>query len=141
MEPKAADTITTVRRTPGALARLLSRLFDERFGGASSGRFRISRKFLRALAGRRKLPDAYLAAVAEEMFEAGFVFVDCESFSIVLSQKQFTSYRRVTANAVDRLRSDGNAFGEPEPGRGQESGSPDAAEIEERVVQRGPNIH
>lgn len=84
---------------------LLIRLFDERFGGAASGRFRISRKFLRKLAGRRKLTDAYLAGLAEEIFEEGFVFVDCESYSIVLSQKQFASYRRVTGIAAEKALS------------------------------------
>jgi len=39
------------------------------------------------------------------MFEAGFVLVDCESYFVVLSQKQFASYRRVTAAAVNRVTS------------------------------------
>ena len=97
------------RKSPAALALLLIRLFDERFGGADKGRFRISRKFLRKLAGRRRLPEAYLALLAEEIFEAGFIFVDCESYSIVLSQKQFASYRRVTGVAAERVLSDRGA--------------------------------
>ena len=95
----------TERRSPEALAEILVCLFGERFGGPSAGKFRISRKFLRQLAGRRKLSDGYFAQLAEEMFEAGFVFVDCESYFIVLSQKQFASYRRVTAAAVSRVLS------------------------------------
>jgi hypothetical protein len=93
------------RRSPDALALILVRLFGERFGGATAGKFRISRKFLRQLAGRRKLSDGYFVQLAEEMFEAGFVFVDCESYFIVLSQKQFASYRRVTAAAVNKVLS------------------------------------
>ena len=107
--------------SPEGLSQLLVRLFDERFGGAPNGRFRISRKFLRKLAGRRKLPDAYLAEVADATFEAGFVFVDCESYSIVLSQKQFASYRRVTAVAMNKVM----AFKETkdETGSGHDEGN------------------
>jgi hypothetical protein len=112
----------------------------ERFGGASGGKFRISRKFLRELAGRRKLPDAYLAELAEEMFEAGFVFVDCESYSIVLSQKQFVSYRRVTAVAVSKVMSQEEAKSEIKTGGNNESVPPDASEIEETFVERPPKI-
>ena len=128
------------RRSPLELADLLIHLFDERFGGAASGKFRISRKFLRKLAGRRKLPDSYLLAVAEEVFEAGFVFVDCESYSIVLSQRQFGSYRRVTSIAANKVLSHGKVT--RETNSRQEGRSEIAlAELEEKLVQKGPKIH
>lgn len=141
MGSAADDTPAIDRKSPEDLAQLLIRLFDERFGGASSGRFRISRKFLRYLAGRRKLPDAYLAKLAEEIFEAGFVFVDCESYSILLSQKQFASYRRVTSVAANKALTYGQTNGDPKSQFGEKSERSDLAEIEEKVVQRAPKIH
>jgi len=140
--PQAPSQATTAeRKSADALADILVRLFAERFGGASSGKFRISRKFLRQLAGRRKLPDDYLAVLAEHLFEAGFVLVDCESYFVVLSQKQFASYRRVTAAAVNRVMSHEEANREPASAPGHTNDRPDVKEIEERSVQKAPNIH
>lgn len=141
MDSAPPQAATAERKSPDELAHVLVRLFAERFGGATAGKFRISRKFLRQLAGRRKLPDGYLAALCEHMFEAGFVFVDCESYCIVLSQKQFASYRRATAAAVNRVMSDEEANREPATARGKASDRPDVREIEERSVQKAPNIH
>ncbi|MDX1402014.1 MAG: hypothetical protein R3245_08835 [Kiloniellales bacterium] len=127
------------RRTPNELAGLLVRLYDERFGGSSSGKFRISRKFLRKLAGRRKLPDAYLAAIAEELFEIGFVFIDCESYSVVLSQKQFASYRRVTSLAVDGVSV--YEQGQKETSNVEKNELGEGFEIEESSGRIGSEIH
>ena len=132
---------TAERKTPDALAHVLVRLFAERFGGAATGKFRISRKFLRQLAGRRKLPDDYVAVLAEHMFEAGFVLVECESYFVVLSQKQFASYRRVTAAAVNRVMSHEEANREPASARSQTGDRPGGDQIAERSVQKAPNIH
>lgn len=141
MDFDASDTLAAERRSTEELAQTLARLFGERFGGAATGKFRISRKFLRQLAGRRKLSDEYLAALAEEMFEAGFVFVDCESYFIVLSQKQFTSYRRVTAAAVNRVLPHEEAIDEPKTAHSTASDPEGIQEIEERSVQKAPEIH
>lgn len=141
MEFRTANVLTAGRATPAVLAQRLIRLFGERFGGPSSGKFRISRKFLRKLAGRRKLPDSYLAALAEEMFEAGFVFVDCESYSIVLSQKPFASYRRVTSLAANRAMTHERAYTDPRTADGTDTERPDISEFEEGSVQTGPEIH
>lgn len=129
------------RRSPEELVNDLVRLSAERFGGVSGGKYRISRKFLRQLAGRRKLPDDYLSALAEEMFEAGFVLVDCESYFIVLSQKQFASYRRVTSAAVNRVMSHEEANDEPTTARSTARDRADIRAIEERTVQKAPEIH
>ena len=141
MATAPAPSATAERRAPEELAGVLVRLFAERFGGAAAGKFRISRKFLRQLAGRRKLPEGYLVVLAEDLFEAGFVLVDCESYFIVLSQKQFASYRRVTAAAVNRVMSNEEAKREPTAARGRADDRPDVEEIEERSVQKAPNIH
>ena len=138
MNTDLEDSAAEQRRSPDALAQLLVGLYDQRFGGASIGKFRISRKFLRKLAGRRKLPDAFLDALAEEMFEIGYVFVDCESYSIVLNQKQFASYRRVTSLAVNKVTSFEKAKTELSSDNGAERS--DTIEIEENNLQRGSSI-
>jgi hypothetical protein len=139
-ESDVANALTAERRSPEDLVEFLVRLSNERFGGASRGKYRVSRKFLRQLAGRRKLSDEYLSALAEEMFEAGFVFVNCESYYIVLSQKQFVSYRRVTALALNRVMSHEEANNEPKIERGKESAQTDAEKIREKPHQETADI-
>jgi len=129
------------RRSPDALAQILVRLFGERFGGASAGKFRISRKFLRQLAGRRKLSDGYFAQLAEEMFEAGFVFVDCESYFIVLSQRQFASYRRVTAAAVNNVLSLKQSDNRTAASFGEDNDGSEYGVNEGRSNRKAPKIH
>ena len=121
-------------------AEKLVALYEQSFGGRPSGKFRISRKFLRELTGRRRLPDAFLAALADEMFEAGFVFVDCESYFIVLSQKQFISYRRVTAAAVSRVMATEDEKDEPKKTGGRRRGGADDQAIDKPPVPEAPEI-
>jgi len=90
------------RLSAAEIAVLLVGLYAERFGGKSSGKYRISRKFLRQLAGRRRLTAEFLAEIADELFEQGLVLADLETFVAVLDQRHFNSYRRVTAAAVNR---------------------------------------
>ncbi len=92
-----------VGRAPAEVAECLARLYESRFAGRPQGKFRISRKLLRSLARRRKLPERFLAAVAEALFERGFVLVDLESHFAVLDQRLFNSYRRVNPGALDAL--------------------------------------
>ena len=113
MELETPGSVSAERRAPDVVAGDLVRLFGARFGGAAAGKYRISRKFLRQLAGRRKLSDAYVCALAEEMFERGYVLIACESYFIVLSQRQFASFRRVTAAAIDRVLSHEEANDDP----------------------------
>jgi len=141
MESQPAQEATADHSSPDQLARALARLYAERFGGATSGKFRISRKFMRHLAGRRKLPDAYIARLAEDLFEAGFVLIDCETYFVVLSQKQFASYRRVTAAAVNRVMPHEESNREPATVRDQAGDRPEIQDIEQRSVQKAPNIH
>ncbi|MDX1424425.1 MAG: hypothetical protein R3322_14870 [Kiloniellales bacterium] len=141
MESQSAQAATAARSSPDQLARALACLYAERFGGATSGKFRISRKFMRQLAGRRKLPDSYIARLAEDLFEAGFVLIDCETYFVVLSQKQFASYRRVTAAAVNRVMPHEESHREPATDRDPAGDRPEIQDIEQRSVQKAPNIH
>lgn len=100
----ATGTERDDRPDPDRIADLLVALEATAFGGKPSGRFRISRKFLRQFAGRRRLPPTLVDAIADEMFERGFVLIDMESYFVVIPQRYFSSYRRVTAAAVDRVQ-------------------------------------
>jgi len=92
------DGLQTETPRPDAvqIAGFLEALDSQPFGGKPKGRFRISRKFLRQFAGRRRLPAELVGAVADEMFERGYVMIDMESYFVVIPQRYFGSYRRVT---------------------------------------------
>ena len=82
------------------IAEVLAALYTKSFGGKRTGKYRISRKFLRQLAGRRRLPSGFVDQIGEELFERGLVIADLEMFFVVLDQKLFNSYRRVTSAAI-----------------------------------------
>jgi len=88
------------------IVEALVALYTQSFGGKSTGRYRISPKFLRQIAGRRRLPPALLDSLTEALFERGYVFIDAETYFVVLEQKVFNSYRRVTAAANERVLRD-----------------------------------
>lgn len=91
------------------IAGFLEALDGQSFGGKPNGRFRISRKFLRQFAGRRRLPAELLVAITDEMFERGYVLIDMESYFVVIPQRFFGSYRRVTAAAMGTVLPGGSA--------------------------------
>ena len=83
-----------------AVADLLVRLYDRPFGSRDRGRYRISAKHLRQVAGRQRLYPEDIEAICRALYERGLVLVDLESFYIVISQKTFASYRRVNEAAL-----------------------------------------
>ena len=85
------------------IAAVLAELYGQEFGGARTGKYRISRKFLRQLTGRRRLTPELIHEIGDELFEHGFVIIDLESFFAVLHQRLFNSYRRVTSAAVEQV--------------------------------------
>ncbi|MDA0703090.1 MAG: hypothetical protein O3A96_07620 [Proteobacteria bacterium] len=101
-----------------AIAVALARLYEESFGGKERGRYRISSKFLRQIAGRKRLYAEEIEAIGRALFEQGFVLIDLESFVVVLSQKTFDSYRRVNEASIWDDAAD------PDPGPGRASDSP-----------------
>jgi len=84
-----------------AVADCLAMLYDQEFGGNRRGRFRISMKMLRGIAGRRRLHPAHIRAIADEVYERGLVLIDLETFFVVLSQRTFASYRRVNEASLE----------------------------------------
>ncbi len=88
------------RQSACAVATALVWMYEMEFGGKQNGRFRISRKFFHEIAGRRKVSDAFVTDVAEEVFEAGFILIDLGTYVAVISQTLTKNYRHVTKNAV-----------------------------------------
>lgn len=76
----------------------LSALYEQKFGGKSSGRYRISAKLVRNAAGRRRLYEDDIHALARALLERGFVLIDLDSFYVVISANSFVNYRRANAD-------------------------------------------
>lgn len=114
------DPIPSGRLSAREVATLLAELYGREFGGTRVGKYRISRKFLRQVTGRRRLTPEFIHEIGDELFEQGFVIVDLESFFAVLHQRLFNSYRRVTSTAVGQVS--GTADDEAGPSQSTQSG-------------------
>lgn len=110
------------------IAVVLAELYGRGFGGARTGKYRISRKFLRQVAGRRRLTPELIREIGDELFEHGFVIVDLESFFAVLHQRLFNSYRRVTSVAIEQVSGSGGDV-EPTCDRDGSSGQVQSANV------------
>lgn len=75
-------------------ADTLAALYDRKFGGKDSGRYRIPAKLVRTAAGRRRLYEDDVRALTRALFERGFVLIDLDSFFVVMSANAFVNYRR-----------------------------------------------
>lgn len=84
------------RPSAGDVAARLAALYERGFGGKERGRYRISMKHMRALTGRRRVTSEVLQGIGEELFELGFVLIDLETHFVILAQRTFNSYRRVS---------------------------------------------
>ena len=82
-------------------AETLARLYSREFGGKSSGRYRIATKLVRNLMGRRRLYEDDVKALAQALYERGFVLIDMDSFFVVLSANTFVNYRRANEECLD----------------------------------------
>ena len=82
------------------IAERLAALYEEKFGGKERGRYRIAMKQMRMLTGRRRVPGEYIQKLGEELFELGYVLIDLETFFVVLAQRTFRSYRRVSEDSL-----------------------------------------
>ncbi len=77
----------------GAADRL-AELYELRFGGKHSGRYRIPAKLVRELMKRQRLYEDDIRALGRALLERGFVLVDMDTFYVVLSANAFVNYRR-----------------------------------------------
>ncbi len=90
----------TERLTERQVAERLAGFFDRKFGGKDRGRFRISMKHMKILTQRKRIPAEIIRKIGEELFELGFVLIDLETFFVILPQRSFRSYRRVSDSCV-----------------------------------------
>lgn len=98
--------MTDTRISIPSVAGELARLYDAPFGGKPSGRYRISSKYLRHLAGRRRLSESFLHDLGDEMFELGYAFINAETYFVVVGVRTFTNYRRVGAALIGGAEAD-----------------------------------
>jgi hypothetical protein len=85
------------------IAETLVRMYDCEFGGKVRGRFRVSMKHMRKLAGRRRVHEELLRQIADQLYELGFVLIDLETYFVVVSQTTFRGYRRVNDAIINDI--------------------------------------
>ncbi len=81
-------------------AERLALLYDHKFGRKERGRYRISTKLVRDIAGRRRLYEDDVRALTRALLERGFVLIDMDSFFVVLSANSFVNYRRANEDCI-----------------------------------------
>ncbi|SFR38905.1 hypothetical protein SAMN04488005_1296 [Yoonia tamlensis] len=85
-------------------ARQIAGLYAVSFGGKPSGRFRLSSKQVKELLGRRRLYAEDIQQLSRAILEEGYVLIDMDSFFVVLSANAFVNYRRVSADALAKAK-------------------------------------
>jgi len=83
-----------------SIADRLVALYALQFGGKVNGRYRISSKLVKKLAGRRRLYEDDINALGRAMLERGYVLIDMDSFFVVTSANSFVNYRRVNEDLI-----------------------------------------
>ncbi len=83
------------------VADRLSELYGLAFGGKELGRYRISAKLVRQLAGRRRLYEEDIRELSRGMLEREYILIDMESYFVVMSANTFTNYRRANEECLD----------------------------------------
>ncbi|MDF1719218.1 MAG: hypothetical protein P1U65_00930 [Minwuia sp.] len=81
--------------SPRTVAVQLAELYERPFGGKSHGRFRIPIKLVRRMLQQKRVWPDQIEAIRRELYDLGYVLHDMEGFWVVVSQRTFSSYRRV----------------------------------------------
>lgn len=92
------------------IAKHLVDIYQDPFGGKPNGRYRISMKHLRQIAGCRRVFPEDLAHISKEMYQMGYSLIDMESYCVVISHKTFAHYRRCS-----------DSVSQQDPGAGRQS--------------------
>jgi len=93
------DPIERVR----LVAERLVELYGVEFGGKERGRYRISMKHMRILTGRRRIPAEMIRSISEELFELGYILIDLETYFVILVDRTFRNYRRVSDAIITKI--------------------------------------
>lgn len=92
--------MTSETASIAAAAERLAALYDKPFGGKASGRYRISAKLVRQMAGRRRLYESDVEALRRALLERGCVLIDMDGFFVVMSANAFVNYRRANEDSL-----------------------------------------
>ncbi len=83
-----------------AAADRLAQLYDIRFGGKNSGRYRIPARLMRELVKRQRLYEDDIRVLGRALLERGFVLIDMDSFFVVMKANAFVNYRRANEDLL-----------------------------------------
>lgn len=81
-------------------ALALVELYGKSFGGKASGRFRMPRKLVSDLLGRRRIYAEEIQLLSRALMEQGYVLIDMDSYFVVLSANSFVNYRRANRDCL-----------------------------------------
>ncbi|WP_171206977.1 hypothetical protein [Ruegeria sp. HKCCA0235A] len=81
----------------------MAALYDRDFGGKPNGRYRISDKLVRRIAGRKRLYESDIRALSAALLELGYVLIDMDTFYVVMSANSFVNYRRANDDCAGKL--------------------------------------
>ena len=84
-----------MNRAPEEIAKILKALYDRPFGGKDRGRYKISRRRLRRLSGRKRLEDTILQRIIDEAYEQGLIMMDLGDDFAVVEESVMQNYRTV----------------------------------------------
>lgn len=78
----------------------LVELYDCGFGGKTKGRYRIAKRLLCDLSGRRRLYEDDIRELTRALMERGFVLIDMDTFFVIMSSNTFVNYRRANEDSI-----------------------------------------
>lgn len=77
------------------VVNVLHSIYNEEFGGKTSGRFRLTRGNFRQLCGRKRLEESTIAKVVDAALEQGLVLTELGDHFCVCKELVLLSYRPV----------------------------------------------
>ena len=88
-------------RTPGEIAEVLCELYVQDFrDGRTTGRYKIKRSDLRAIADRRQLQNSIIGQVTDELFERGYLLSEISDDFFVVIKETFFANTRMPSQAL-----------------------------------------
>jgi hypothetical protein len=84
-----------MNESPESIAKSIAKIYEEAFGGKDRGRYKISRRNLRLLSGRKRLEDTTTAKIMDTLYNLGFIMVDLGDDFAVVEEGVMLNYRPV----------------------------------------------
>ncbi len=109
------------KRSAEETADKITDYYRMKFGGKGKGRFTFTREHFRLLSGRRKLTDAYISAVDEEIRQFGFLLIEHGDLFAILDDAVLDNWRKLPKALVnENLPDDGDDDDEDSGGAAEE---------------------